>query len=533
RVEGWAMHRKLPEIVVRLDVGGARGSLLMRDLLQRLRRGVEAALRQDPGSRQLWWTWSNLSDLAPGGDAEHLVEDLDPLPRTPWPPIDAADPLGRALAKAERWPELEALAARAYAQGLDPALSPYLSGRNRLVLVQNWGFWRVLALVRMERRDEASGVIKELRAQCGQVWPDFGGRWLPNSLAYYLGEDDPLLLGLRAARDEPPPPDPPKAAPPLPLRLILLGHPAWEKAWIRYASLSAFDAWGPEELDWKPLQPAEEAALRSQMAWGSESRWALMRGPEVLASGSSLPPPAALADQLRAEGIPYLERLTIYLRDHPDRLDAREARLEELRGRMPNERLEALLLQDAHLSLHPFDPGKGRPLQGTGDWIPRKELWGPAAPKAMVELEARLRRWPERQDLWQAWFDWNAVRIAPASPVVLAQNLPIWKTRFDGGAGPLPEGVLTTGIQACMASGRLETLAEWCRYFWEGGVRDHLARKASGRGGEQAMAYTYALALQSLGRIPELRALREDVQTFDPELAASLIASSRPPRPSK
>ncbi|HEU4951372.1 MAG TPA: hypothetical protein VFT46_05440 [Holophagaceae bacterium] len=550
RVDGWATHWKLPEIVVRLDVGGVRGSLLMQDPLQRLRRGIEEALRRDPGSRHLWFVWSNLLDPTPGGDTEGLLKDLDPLPRAPWPPIDAADPLGRSLAKAERWPELEALATRAYTQGLDPALSPYLSGPARLALVQRWGFWRVLALLRMDRRDDAAGVIKELRAECGSEWPDFGGRWLGASLAYYLGPDDPILSELKAAKDGPSPPDPPKPAVPLPLRLVLVGHPGWENAWQRYPGLSAFDPWEPEqELSWKALQPAEEAALRARLGWGQESRWALLRGPEVLASGTSLPSPSVLADRLRSEGKPYLEQLNGFIRAHPDRLDARRARLEELRGRMPNERLEAPLLEDARLSLLPFAPGRGTPFRETGDWTPRKQLWSPAAPKALVALEARLRHWPGRRDLWQAWFDWNAVMEHPSSPVVVLDGLPIWRTRFDRGAGPLSSIILTLGSSELNAQGRWKELADWCARFWEGGARDALRRLAAAGGGaegrppelvwngreelREGLLVPYRTALEKLGRTGQLRAFLQELNDLDPSLADSLTASSTPPRPGR
>ncbi|MBS1767161.1 MAG: hypothetical protein JST05_07155 [Acidobacteria bacterium] len=547
-VDGWVHHRKLLAVLSGLELGGARASRILQEPFQRMERAVEAELQRDPSSLRVWYLWSPLQDLAPGGDVQALMSGLDAAPRQAWPPFGASGPIGDALAKAGRWPELEALATQAYAQGMDPSRLAYQGADARMQVVYAWGGWRAAALAKLGRREELPDLLKALRADSGVQWPDYASRVLSQGLAYQLDKDDPIFSTLKAANDEPPPPDPPSADFPSPLHLVLAGHPAWEKEWQRYAGLSCFDAWEPdEELGWKPLTPAEDQALRARMGWGPEAHWALMRGPEVLASGTGLPTPLALADRLRAEGTPYLAQLDAFIRTHPDRLDAREARLTELRGRMPNERLEAELLGDARSTLTAFGPGDGTPMNGTSDWTPRQGLWEPAARKVVPELEARIRRWPERANLWEAWFDWTSLMDRPPSPANFMDGLDIWKTRFDGGAGPLPESVMVAGTMALGSAARWKDLADWCQRFWEGGVRAQLEREVVAIHGPrpprrredhqelvEAMLLTpYVEALGKLNRRAQLQALLQDIQTMDPSLAQRLKASSTPPRPGK
>ncbi|HTL99289.1 MAG TPA: hypothetical protein VL181_10845 [Holophagaceae bacterium] len=546
-VEGWAARQDLLVDLVALRVGGVKNSTLMREPLRRLRLGIEDALRQHPENPDLWIDWQYLWDIAPDSDPRALLQGLDAMPREPWPPLASSVALVPSFVGRRDWIGLETVASQAYAQGMSPSVRRYQGKDFPVALILNWGFPRLLALEKQGRGSEARGFVKELRTAAGSSWPEYASTGLAPSLEFYLGKDDPLVQSLQAAKEEKAPPDPPKPPFPPQLHLTLLGHPSWDRDWGRYAALSAFDDWEPgEELGWLPLKPEEEKALRARRGWGPGPRWALLQGDEVLASGTDLPKPSFLADRLRAEGIPYLEQLDAFIRAHPDHLEARAARMGALRSRMPNERLEATLLEDARATLEPFHPGAGAVMPMVDDWKPRKELWEPAARRALPELEARLRRWPERKESWEAWLDWAEVSADPPSPARLMESLAIWKARRAGGAGPLPDGVLEVVSKHLMTEERWKDLADWCRAFWEGGVREELARLAlpfPGDGREdrdrrerQADLYTrallapYRMALERLGRAGQLKAFLQDLRDTDPSLVRALTVSSTPPR---
>lgn len=543
-VEGWSDQQDLFFGVTALRVGGVKNSALMRDPLRRLRQGTEAALRRHPSDYMLWAAWNALWELSPDSDPQALLQSLDGAPRQPWPPLASADSVGEAFVAKQDWTGLESIASQAYAQAMDPLVRLYQGDGFVERMISSWGFWRVLALAKQRREVEAQGVVKELRSLSGSRWPVYADTRFAPSLEFYLGKEDALVKSLWAARGEKTPPDPPKLAPPLALHLALVGHPAWERDWNGYATQSAFDAWEPsEEVSWVPLKPQDERALRARLGWGSEPHWILLRGDGLLASSTALPTPAFLADRLRAEGLPYLEQLDAFIRTHPDHLEAREARMELLRRRMPNERLEATLLDDARATLKPFLQSEQAHLPVA--WTPRKELWEPVARRMVPELEARLQRWPERVELWEAWLDWAEASKQRPSPTRFMQGLSIWKTRIRGGAGPLRDQVLAAVSKHLTDEARWQDLAEWCQAFWEGGVRDELARLAlplpvggrrdRERRGEQVELYTrallapYRLALEKLGRDAQLRTFLEEVKTVDPTIAKKLTASATPP----
>ncbi|HET8900796.1 MAG TPA: hypothetical protein VFM84_02560, partial [Holophagaceae bacterium] len=292
-VEGWTGQRQLLFGVIALRVGGVKSSALMRDPLRRLRQGIEAALRQHPSDFRLWATWNTLWELSQDADPRAVLQSLEGAPRQPWPPLASADALGEAFVGQQDWTGLESFASEAYDQAMAPPVRLYQDNSFTVAMISNWGFWRVLALAKQGRETEAQSFVKELRSLAGPRWPGYVSVRFAPSLEFYLGKDNALVQSLIAAKDEKAPPEAPKPAfPPVP-HLALLGHPAWERAWNGYAALSVFDTWEPgEELGWQPLKPKDEKALRARMGWGAAPRWALLRGEEVLASGTELPKPS-------------------------------------------------------------------------------------------------------------------------------------------------------------------------------------------------------------------------------------------------
>ena len=534
-VEGWTEQPHLLLPLISLRVGGVKNSQIMREPLRRLRQGLETALRRRPKNILLWSAWEACWDLSPEVDPRALVQSLDGAPREPWPPLSSSGPLGEAFVSNQDWVGLESLASRAFDDAMNRDLLPYQGKDYPYQVVANWGFWRLLALEKQGRTTEARELVKAFRSTLGSRWPEYASGGLGPSLAFYLGKEGPLVQSLKDAKHEKAPPDPPKPVFPPPLRLALMGHPVWEREWNRYASLAAFDSWEPgEELGWQALKPQEEKALCAHLGWGPQPRWMLLRGEEVLASGGTLPTPTYLADRVRAEGEPYLDQLGAFIRQHPDQLEAREARMGALRSRMPNERLEGTLLEDALVTLEPFHPGEGSILPMVGDWKPRRELWAPAARRALPDLESRLQRWPERRELWEAWLDWAQVSDRPASPARLMENLAIWKSRSAGGAGPLPDGILALVSKRLADEGRWQDLADWCQAFWDGGVREELrrltrsipigARATREHRGEainrflKSLVNPYRIALEKLGRTAQLNAFLQEVGEMDPAM---------------
>ncbi len=542
-VEGWQRYPHLLTMQVALQVGGAKNSGILKGPIHRLQVGLETALQAHPSDPHLWEAWGTANYLGAGSDAQAVVDSLSAMPRAPWPPIAAAPYLDYAFSQRKDWIGLEALASRAYADAMNPSIRAYQSKGFAVDVVSHWGFSRLHALAEEGRETEALAFVKDLLAAVGRRWPEYASSSLAPSLEFYLGKDDALVKALIAAKDDQAPLDAPEPDLPPPFHLALLGHPAWEPAWSGYAELSAFDPWSPgEELVWHGLKIQEEKALCARHSWSAGPRWVLTRGDEVLASGTTLPAPAFLADRMRVEGLPYLEQLNAFIRTHPDHLEAREARLDLLRLRMPNARLEPTLVEDAQATRRPFleSPEVRLPV----DWIPRKELWATAAARMLPDLEARLRIWPERVDLWRAWLDWAQVSAVPPSPSQMLGSLAIWKTRLDGGAGPLPDSILLAVSHHLKHEQRWADLAEWCHACWEGGVRDELAclalpfpggepRDQQRRRDQREIYMTtvlipYRTALEHLGRASALRSLLDDVKVTDPSLARRLTASSSP-----
>ncbi|HZU53250.1 MAG TPA: hypothetical protein VFF77_05115, partial [Holophagaceae bacterium] len=356
-IPGWQDHAHLMVIMTGLRV--LPPSLLsnLDETLIGIRAGLESRLQNRPSASQLWFSWSWLPDPRGTANALALLDGLAPVPGAPWPPMRAVGPLMQAFMDREDWTGLDAFAEAAMTTSLAPEVVARQPDNYVARTTLSWAWPRLVALHHLGRMEDAKAVLKETRDATGADWPRIA-KGFADSLARTFGKDDPLPLWLGSVTGEKSAPTA-KAQLPPPLHLALLGHPAWEREWGRYPALSAFDAWEPgAELNWQPFDAHEEKALQAHGGKSAEPRWALMRGNECLAGGTSLPLPAFLADRMRMEGKPYLEQLDTFIRAHPDQLEARKARMEALRRRMPNERLEATLLEDARATLLPFHPGE-------------------------------------------------------------------------------------------------------------------------------------------------------------------------------
>ncbi len=477
RVEGWPWHSGTLFHTLGARSPWVRTSSLLEGPLREAQEGLTEALRRDPDQPALWEVARGLATLSPAWSWKEVLASVEPAPGTLWPPHEAAPAMAAAWKDPEASDLLE-IAGAALAQARDPKLRELFVGATaRRALLRAWVPLKLKALVTLERFSEAGEFLEWARQESGKEWPELS-RALAPILGRIRGDRSlPPSLSLSELAARPPAAAPEEPGLPPPLSLGLLGAPPWKAEWARLRRHEAFDAFQPEEeLGWADFGPGEQRALRAAGRFGEEPRWVLVRGREVLDSGTELPAPGALADRVRAQGPPRLEELGLCLLRHPDHLQGRRLRLEALRARMPHSRLEVRLLEDARRSLAPFQVGRGS--GGANAWVPQKELWESAALRALPELEGRLRSWPESGELWEAWLDWAAVHPRQPSPAVLLDGLAVWKTASRGGPGPLPTEILTRVAERLRDREAWGPLEVWCQRAWEGGLRDHVREAA-------------------------------------------------------
>ncbi len=549
-VNGWVDHF---EFRIGLDESakGFSASPLLQPSTTNMRTGVEAALKARPGDWRLWSAWTELA--GPRDSPEALLASLDPAPRQPWPPLDAAEPVALAYRRIADWVGLERCAASAMVQALQPLVVQASDDGSalwhRASVAAAWGPYRVEALLHLGRKQDAMATLAECRTLSGRAWrrvqQAFGHISLGGDLEKVLNEEERRAIkeflrqpGVQEAVA-------PAAAPPL--RLAIQGKPYWEAEFMKLQKDGAFDAWKPgRDLVWNRLTDAEARAFHDR-GEGGEARWMLVRGNDLLASGGELPALGTLTDLVRGQGLPYLAELDAFIKAHPEHLEARGQRIAEVLGRTQTLGLEHRLLADrSRLGAVAIFPK---------DWKADGELWAPAARKALPLIEGELRHWPASGELWSAWASWAALHPAHPRPGALLRTLAIWKnveqSRNIMRAGPLPleaTGLVTAFLQS---QKDWEGLADWCRALWDLGWREALPAYLKPMPGMKEIPpqiqrfildmpfrrilQPYAEALRNLGRTEELRQLALEMDLLQPGLAKKLEATpdSRPGRPAR
>lgn len=550
-VDGWEEYFEFP---VGLDEAakGFSQSPLMQPMAMKMRRGLEDALKARPGDARLWSAWTELA--GPGDSPEALLASLEPAPRQPWPPLEAAEPVALAYRRNKDWVGLAHVAESAMSQALQPLViqargndSERSLVGHRATVVSAWGPYRVEALLRLGRRQDALNVLEECRALSGRMWRRvqraFGGINLGGDPAKALSAADQraLLAVIKqpALRDEPPPPDP------LPLRVAIQGRPGWEADFDQLQRDPAFDAWKPgRDLVWDRLSESEAKLFRDR-GEGGAARWVLLRGQELLSSGGDLPAPEKLSGLLRAEGQPYLAELDAFIRTHPDHAEARESRIAEVTARTQTpgleKRLQADLTRTRAAAIFPKN------------WKPDPESWAGAASKMLPQLEAAARRWPTAGGALYSWTTWAAWSPSHPKPGSLLRSLAIWKNtvaeRDPFRTGPLD--IFTTNQISEFLQSRKdwEGLSDWCQALWELGWREALPRYLKSAANMKdapppmmrffidipfsRILQPWAEALRYLGRTEELHRLSLELELLQPGLARRLdpTPDTRPGRP--
>jgi len=250
----------------------------------------------------------------------------------------------------------------------------------------------------------------------------------------------------------------PEAMPPL--RLVVGGMPRWLVAWTSLRGAAELAPWSPAELHWEVADRDTFEQARARYGWAPGPRWALYRGTELRASGTPCPDPRALAATLAGEGPAMLTRLQGLLAAQPEHLAARRERMELLLRRMPDPRLEPLLVEDAlgTLAALEFNPKVS--------WNPDPALWGAAAGQALPALEQAIRTWPNRAYLWRAWISWARFHPARPSVLALAQSVPFWSPRGEWRSW-LPYEVQRAVAAELKWQGNYGVMREWFRAVWD------------------------------------------------------------------
>ena len=444
---------------------GAEASPAIRRVASGMLQELEATCRRDPGMAlsMLWIEFATLAGAPPG----LLPSNLATTPGRTWPPPDLIiGCVGRFVGK-EDWEG--ALAFLSEQETLVPAHPASLEAMREGLAVRS-AIWacRAKPLLKLGRIQEAAAALGESR----RLSPDI---WAAKEWATDLEPGEPgLPAAVKAALEQRPLPEPPLPPPPAPLRLALAGRPPWQEAWARLQRAEALLMYSPSELLWQDLTRDETAALAHARDWGAEPRWVLCRGPEVLAMGLDCPTPGALAATLASAGPPYLQQLNDFLEHHPDHAGARRARLELLKHRMPEPRLEPTLAEDARVvmaSLYemafpplPLDFGPKAP------WKPDPSLWQWSALQVLPRLEQLLRSWPNNASYWQAWTAWSRFHPLRPSPRDLARTLELRGTQesWMRDLNPAVHGAVSDALKR---DPDYRAMADWLLDAWD--VQDH------------------------------------------------------------
>ena len=446
RVEGW-QHRDGNWNLTYYDIFGARHAPLFRKLCRDMVGDAEHLIQQGNGG-MVDTEWCLLSSL--GGNPPGTLPQGLPLPGQLWPsPVLIHFGMAEFL-QASDWDGALKFLAAAEASLPQEEQDPdhWAENRGSRAMV---AFDKVMPLLQQGKEAEALATLREALRLSGSM--KILGETIGRSFLEFYSPGLPLKL--QAALKAPAQPDAPKP-PPLPaLRLTLNGRPPWLADWEKLPGAEAFLPWSPAELAWVRGDPA------------SAPGWTLTRGSELLAAGETCPKATALAGVLAAQGPTRLQKLDAILQAQPDHTAARLARVEALKARMPERRLEPRLAEDER-ALMPYGCTRLEPPLEFGPdapWQPDPALWQWSALQVLPRLQSALERWPGSYYLWRAWLAWSRFHPARPSPVELARSLPIWPTR-EAWANGLGLPIHRSVSETLLARHDYQGLLEWLAPVW-------------------------------------------------------------------
>lgn len=415
-----------------------------------------------------FWTWIPLGqELEPFW---RQASGQEGVPGAPWPP-HAFTRLLEARFR-DQPVQLADEAARAMEALLAPELEARHGRTHRLRTLHMWSPLRMDALLQTGDLDAALAFASWVRTRSGGPWRNIsqaigahcGLQEMEGALAkwtgkYKLGAQDRETL--RQALQTQPLPEPPAPSRPQPLRLAALGLRD-ALGWGRLQIARNLRPWGPEELVWTPMGRDEAEELARRHGWEPGPRWVLLRGTELLDTGARFTA-EALESALRAQGRPRLEALDAFIREHPERLDARRERMALVRPRLPDPDLEPRFLEDAlagRFSLGPL------PFKPTG------EAWEKAADTLCTRMAGFLEHWYATSSLWRVYTEWSALAPRSPGPEALLQATATWPyLRNQAIPGPVPPNTTSVVLQVLASQGRYAAIDAWMEEIWGRGLR--------------------------------------------------------------
>ncbi len=429
----------------------------MRKLCAQAARSLEQALRQDPYDLDLATFWVEMTDAA-GLPLEHLDGLCLPVPGDPWPEAGMVSRLVAPSLRRRDWNGALKVLAELAPQGPPEPVTPR-GWEDYCRLQGTFHGLRALALAGQGSRDLAAHALGESRHWAGRNGVReaavFGGSQLMGSAEAAIAWRRLIAQAMDRGGDAPPmPPVEP------PLRLVVGGMPSWILEWSALRQAPELAPWSPSELRWEVADRQAHEQQSARRGWGPGPRWALYRGEELRATGTTCPNSGSLAALLDSQGPAMLQRLQRVVEAEPHHLAARRERFDLLLRRMPDPRLEPILAQDAARALVTLE------FAPSASWKPDPELWADAAQQALPRLEQAIRSWPNRTYLWRAWFSWARFHPRHPSVLALAQGTVFWSPRGDW-RGWLPYEVHRAVAAELRAQGNYPAMREWFRSVWE------------------------------------------------------------------
>ncbi len=411
-----AMNKLLaiPDWPSQLDLNGEEAAgrlgaqLKRRDSnapIERMATEVLEALRADPANELLQRNLAFLIPLLSSNQAERMVGDLEsvkPLPGQAWPPLLLVHPVVYFFQKQKKWMEVRHHAA----DWSRPVDRLFLNPRTwdervrREATLRAYGFqadsW-------IDGWDVLQPALDSLRKESGANYRDVAKLMLAGA---HLPDDPELVKELRDLANRPSLPTPPRSAP----------LPPWRLKARTPADLTHLKAVFDTRMGLLPWLPVERTfELKADLS----SAVTVSLGAETVDVGQEFPVPETLADLLRASRPGRLFVASDHVAEDPEAPGPRFQRMELLLERMPVREAETVLAEDlSRLSL-------GADVK---TWDLDENLWFSSAKRAIPDVEDRLRHWPLDAPRWAALAFWTSFIPSHRGPIMLAEQLPSWKS---------------------------------------------------------------------------------------------------------
>ncbi len=446
-VEGWWESSKLA-LPLAVLAPAANCYPAMRYEWDHMREAIIRAAQANPLQERTW----NLLFLLEQALDINQTGGADFMPKAPGRICEHLRSV--EVAPGEIWPDVHLAEAILSAVGSDPGnllslaawgLEVVRPGSENDKAQAAWGGLHIHALIQMGRKQEALNELTSYRERIGGAWT--AQRDLIRNSVWLMGSAlDPELKGQLSQGPLPGKLIADKREQPLVIQFDQKSTSHWQ----HLAQSDAFSLWATTELQWAPL-PSRGL---NYPTGGAEVSWRLVEGEAIHAKGEGLPPVKAMASLLSSIKSPILESLNRFAQNHSGHLGVRAARLRTLRSRPDKGRFTALMIEDsAFLCVSPPNVP-----------VPTDMNFRDLARTHILRIEAKLRSWPDRVELWETWALWWVVAGDSRRGERLLCALPDRGGLV--GVAPIP---LETGLKVAnllVDRGHAALAGAWCRALW-------------------------------------------------------------------